>query len=175
MKIPVVGFAGFSGSGKTTLVEKLIPVLQERGLCLCVVKHDGHRYDIDRAGTDSYRFSAAGAQQIILTDDAHTTVIEQRKLTLEDVLARVRDVDLVLVEGYKNAPISRIGISRGDIPLAHAAQTYLAVVAPVPVEGAARWFTPEDIGPLADFIRIVIPEVIHFDTQQRIFVATEGR
>lgn len=30
--IPVIGIAGRSGSGKTTLIERLLPLLSERGL-----------------------------------------------------------------------------------------------------------------------------------------------
>ncbi len=112
MKIPVLGFAGFSGSGKTTFLEKLIPLLREKGLRVAVVKHDGHRFDIDRPGKDSSRFSEAGAEMVILTSKEKTAVIEQRTLSLEDALQFVHDVDLVLVEGYKYADITQVGIAR---------------------------------------------------------------
>ncbi len=112
MKIPIIGFAGFSGSGKTTLIEKLIPILREKGLRLAVIKHDGHRVDIDRPGKDSARFSAAGAEMVVLTSKEKTAVIEQRTLSLEDSLQFIHDVDLVLVEGYKNADITQIGVAR---------------------------------------------------------------
>ena len=48
--IPVVAFAGYSGSGKTTLIEALLPCLRRRGLRVAVVKHDAHRFDVDRPG-----------------------------------------------------------------------------------------------------------------------------
>ena len=46
--IPVIAFAAYSGTGKTTLIEQLIPRLRAKGLQLAVIKHDGHRFDIDR-------------------------------------------------------------------------------------------------------------------------------
>lgn len=42
--IPVIAVAAWSGTGKTTLLERLIPVLKERGLRVCVMKHDAHEF-----------------------------------------------------------------------------------------------------------------------------------
>lgn len=38
--IPIFSVVAYSGTGKTTLLEKLIPLLKERGLRVAVVKHD---------------------------------------------------------------------------------------------------------------------------------------
>ncbi len=114
MNIPILGISGYSGSGKTTLIEKLIPLLRAKGLRLAVVKHDGHRIEIDKEGKDSWRFSKAGAEMVILTSAEKTAVIEQRALSLEGSLHFIHDVDLVLVEGYKNANITQIGIARKE-------------------------------------------------------------
>ena len=46
--IPVLGFSAYSGAGKTTLIERLIPIFKHRGLRLAVIKHDGHRFEIDQ-------------------------------------------------------------------------------------------------------------------------------
>ena len=59
-KIPIIGFAAYSGTGKTTLIEKLVRSLKAKGLRLAVIKHDGHRFEIDKEGKDSYRFTKAG-------------------------------------------------------------------------------------------------------------------
>ena len=59
--IPAIAIAAYSGTGKTTLIERLLPALRSRGLRVAVVKHDGHRFDIDREGKDSWRFTQAGA------------------------------------------------------------------------------------------------------------------
>ncbi len=144
MDIPIIGIAGFSGSGKTTLIEKLIPCIRSRGLRTAVVKHDGHWFEIDHEGKDSYRFAHAGAEQVILTSGSKTVCIEQRGSTLEDSLHYVHDVDLVLVEGYKAADITQIGICRtaNGKGLTAEPEHFLAVVTdrempncPVPVFG----------------------------------------
>ena len=54
---PVITFVGLSGTGKTTFLEKLIPVLKDRGLRLAVLKHDAHHFEMDHPGKDTYRFS----------------------------------------------------------------------------------------------------------------------
>lgn len=110
--IPVIAFAGYSGSGKTTLIEALIPCLRRRGLRVAVIKHDAHHFDMDRPGKDSWRFSQAGAEVSVITSPEKIAVVEQRGLPLWEVLSRVRDVDLILVEGYKNEPLTQIGLCR---------------------------------------------------------------
>ena len=51
----IFGFAGYSGSGKTMLIEKLIPILNESGLTVSLIKHVHHDFDVDQPGKDSYR------------------------------------------------------------------------------------------------------------------------
>ena len=64
--IPAIAIAAYSGTGKTTLIERL-PALRSRGLRVAVVKHDGHRFDIDHEGKDSWRFTQAGAQVCVIS------------------------------------------------------------------------------------------------------------
>lgn len=111
-KIPVLGFAAYSGTGKTTLIEKLVVSLKAHGLRIAVVKHDAHRIDIDKEGKDSWRFSKAGAKMSIVSSKEKTACIEQRSLSFVEILSMVHDVDLILVEGYKNEPLTQIGICR---------------------------------------------------------------
>ncbi len=169
MNIPILGFAGFSGSGKTTLIEKLIPVLREKGLRLAVIKHDGHRIDLDRPGKDSARFSAAGAEMVVLTSKEKTAVIEQRSLSLKESLRFVHDVDLILVEGYKSAGIAQIGVARQatgkGLPYAPAHFWRLVTdikleECPVPVYGF------EDILPLANDIAVYRQEFTAFTPEE---------
>ena len=53
--------SGVKNSGKTTLITKLIPIFVKYGLKVASVKHDGHDFDADVPGTDSYRHMKAGA------------------------------------------------------------------------------------------------------------------
>lgn len=111
-RIPILSFAGYSGTGKTTLIERLLPLLIKRGLRVAVIKHDVHGFDIDRKGKDSWRFTQAGAAVSAISSSEKAAFVEQRALTFSDVRARMTDVDLILVEGYKSEDIPQIGLER---------------------------------------------------------------
>ena len=128
--IPVIGFAAYSGTGKTTLIEKLVGHIKARGFRVAVIKHDAHGFDMDREGKDSWRFTQAGADVMLISSPEKTAIIEQRERTFGENLAMIRDVDIILVEGYKQEQIPRIGISRAATGkgLPHPADTYAAIV-----------------------------------------------
>ncbi len=152
--IPVIGFAAYSGSGKTTLIEKLLPVLKQSGIMLAVIKHDGHDFEIDHEGKDSRRFTQAGAD-ITLINSAHKTAcIERRGYSLQEMLCKIHGVDLILVEGFKNEPIPRIGIARKAAGKGFTADisSFIAVVTDLETEFAVPRFGFDDIEPLAQFI-----------------------
>ena len=130
MNIPVIGFAAYSGTGKTTLIEKLLRRLKEKGFRAAVIKHDAHDFDIDREGKDSWRFTQAGADIMLISSEKKTAVIEQRQRSFAENLSLIHDVDLILVEGYKQEQIPRIGICRkaSGKGLPHSANQYIAVV-----------------------------------------------
>lgn len=114
---PVVGFPGTSDSGKTTVLTRLIPVLVDRGLRVGAVKHDAHGFEIDHPGKDSMRLREAGAQAVALAGpDARATVVHTDHAPGLDEAIRTLpgNLDLILVEGYKHAPIPKIEIHRGD-------------------------------------------------------------
>ena len=111
-RIPAVAFQAYSGTGKTTLIEKMCLELKARGFHFGIIKHDAHRFEIDHEGKDSWRFTKAGADITIISSSEKTAVIEQRERTLQDNLRAMHDVDLILIEGYKNEQIPKIGISR---------------------------------------------------------------
>ena len=93
--IPVIGFAAYSGTGKTTVMEKVIAELTARGLRVGTVKHDGHGFEIDRPGRDSFRHAQAGARTVVITSPGRTAVLEQRGDTLTGCLERIRDADVI--------------------------------------------------------------------------------
>ncbi len=51
----VAAVSGVKNSGKTTFLEKLIPVLTARGYQVAVIKHDGHEFEADVEGRDTFR------------------------------------------------------------------------------------------------------------------------
>lgn len=127
---PMIGFAAYSGTGKTTLLEKVIVRLKEKGLRLAVLKHDAHDFEIDHEGKDSWRFQKAGADITLISSATKMALVEQRPRTFEENIAMLHDVDLILVEGYKQETLPRIGICRmaTDKGLPGSVTDYAAVV-----------------------------------------------
>ena len=152
--IPVIAFAAYSGTGKTTLIEKLIRELKTRGLRLAVIKHDGHKFEIDHEGKDSWRFAQAGADITMISSAEKTAYIEQGGLSLEQLLGMVHDVDLILVEGYKNKDLPQIGIARKETGKGFTADVsrFLALVTDMEVEADVPCFGLEDIVGITKFI-----------------------
>lgn len=116
---PVIGFAAFSGTGKTTLLEQLIPMLNDKGIRLSLIKHAHHQFDIDHEGKDSYRLRKAGARETLVASGARWALIHENPTTmpepdLETLLSRLdmTQIDLVLVEGFKHESIPRIELWR---------------------------------------------------------------
>ncbi len=156
--IPIIGVIGRSGAGKTQFLEGLIPVLETDGWRLAVLKHT-HQcgLETDRPGSDSYRFWAAGARHVVLaTPDRimHTHRYETEP-PLSKVLDGVRDVDLVLVEGYKASSLPKLEVVRAALdqrPLEGITHR-LAFITDVPdLRDGARWFALEDVQGVARFL-----------------------
>jgi molybdopterin-guanine dinucleotide biosynthesis adapter protein len=63
----VIGLAGWSGAGKTTLLTRAIPLLNEQGLSVSVIKHAHHKFDVDKPGKDSFRHREAGAEEVLVS------------------------------------------------------------------------------------------------------------
>jgi molybdopterin-guanine dinucleotide biosynthesis protein MobB len=112
---PVVSFVGFSGSGKTTLVEALIPVLKARGYKVGAIKHDAHKFDIDHPGKDSYRFTHAGADSMVIASDSKLALVQKKQASVpikEIIDTYFSGVDIVLTEGYKASSLPKIAVTR---------------------------------------------------------------
>jgi molybdopterin-guanine dinucleotide biosynthesis adapter protein len=116
-----IGFAGYSGSGKTRLIEGVIPALTQKGLKVSVLKHAHHSFDIDQAGKDSYRHRQAGASEIMLVSEKRWVLMHEARgdaePSMQEMLARFSDCDLVLVEGYKFGQLPKIEVDRGDFSI----------------------------------------------------------
>ena len=110
------GFAGWSGSGKTTLIEKLIPRFTGIGLRVSLIKHAHHTFDVDKPGKDSYRHREAGAAEILVTSSRRWVLMHELRGAAEPAfekqLMHFSSCDLLLVEGYKYAPIPKLEVWR---------------------------------------------------------------
>lgn len=113
---PVLSFVAKSGSGKTTLLEKVIRRLKEEGIRLAVIKHDAHQFDMDKPGKDTWKIAQAGADIVAISSPAKVAVIEKvdEEKNLDEVIAMLSKVDLILTEGFKRGNKPKIEVFRSD-------------------------------------------------------------
>lgn len=148
-KLPILGIcASTSDMGKTTLLTNLIPVLNDLGLRVSVIKHAHHSFDIDHPGKDSYRIREAGAVQTLIssrhrwalmTELSHmaTPPLDEPNLSELVDLIDASLADLILVEGFKNEPIPKIEVYRPAMqrPLLSATdQSIIAIATDEPID-----------------------------------------
>jgi molybdopterin-guanine dinucleotide biosynthesis protein B len=131
----IFGFAGWSGSGKTTLIEQLIPRFVQRGLSVSLIKHAHHSFDVDHPGKDSYRHRHAGAAEILVTSSRRWVLMHELRgapePAFDEQVKRISPCDLLLVEGFKHAPIPKLEVWRAQTgePLLHPNDSHIVGVA----------------------------------------------
>jgi molybdopterin-guanine dinucleotide biosynthesis protein B len=159
---PILGFAAFSGTGKTTLLKQLIPSLADRGVRVGVIKHAHHNFDIDRPGKDSYELRKAGARQMLVASGRRWALMTETgsgtEPQLDELIERLDhdSIDLVLVEGFKHMPFTRIELHRpslGHAPLYREDSTIIAVATDAPLDtGGLPLLDINDIATLTEFV-----------------------
>jgi molybdopterin-guanine dinucleotide biosynthesis adapter protein len=155
--IPVVCVVGRGKTGKTTLLEKLIPELKRRGYRVATIKRHSHPgIDMDVPGKDSWRHAQAGSDFVVLAAPDKIASIRRldHELTLDEVVATIVGVDIIITEGYKRAGRPKIEVVRAERssePLCNADEL-LAVVTDVELDLAVPRFGLNDVYPLADLI-----------------------
>jgi molybdopterin-guanine dinucleotide biosynthesis adapter protein len=131
----VFGIAGFSGSGKTTLIEQIVPLFVKLGLKVSLIKHAHHSFDVDQPGKDSYRHRQAGCSEVLVTSDRRWVLMHELRGEPEPGLAQQLSLlsacDLILVEGFKTAPIPKLEVHRAkaDAPLLYPHDSSIVAVA----------------------------------------------
>jgi len=120
LPVPLLGFSAYSGTGKTTLLEQIIPLLVEQGLKVALVKHSHHDIEMDKPGKDSYRLRKAGASQVVLAGTHRSICFHEHKphdsdLSEQLALLNTNELDLVLVEGYRDQDFPKIELHRNEL------------------------------------------------------------
>ncbi|RZA24824.1 MAG: molybdopterin-guanine dinucleotide biosynthesis protein B [Proteobacteria bacterium] len=122
-----LSIVGYSGVGKTTLIEKLIDDLKSRW-AIAYVKHDAHRFQMDREGKDTFRARAAGADAIYIADASQSALLgAQPSFFLQKSL--FFDQDAALIEGYKSLSIPKLIVLGEDRSILEEVQSLENVLA----------------------------------------------
>lgn len=154
--IPVVSFVASSGAGKTTLLVRVIAELTARGVRVGTIKHTHHELEFQPKGKDSARHAKAGAELSAISAPNGFSFTGTAMLPLDDIITLFKNVDLIIVEGYKREPIPKIEVLRAE----HSTQSVLkddpmliAVVSDFAHTGPVRHFALDDVAGICDFIQ----------------------
>ena len=155
---PIVSFVGYSNSGKTTFLVKVIKELKKRGYRIGVIKHDGHDFEIDQVGTDTWEHRQAGADVVCIASTNKIAVVQMtnKPPTLDEIIARIKDVDLILTEGFKQEQKPQIEVHRPEVAYLGKKDNTIALVADNMIYDGIPHFGLEDAKGVANLLENMI-------------------
>ncbi len=115
--IPVISFIGRHNTGKTTVLTEIVNYLTLAGYRVAVIKHSHHTLVIE-PHKDSEKLYQAGADYVLACSPGVT--IQYRRHEQEPSFTEIcdqvpKEVDLIIVEGFKNEGLPKIEVVRWDI------------------------------------------------------------
>ena len=85
---------------------------------MSLIKHAHHAFDVDVPGKDSYRHRQAGAAEVLVTSSRRWVLMHElrgeKEPTFEDQVKHLSPCDLLIVEGFKFAPIAKLEVWRAE-------------------------------------------------------------
>ena len=150
----LLAVSGVKNSGKTTLIERLIPLLADKGIRTAVIKHDGHGFTPDTPETDSFRFFSAGACGTAVFDGEKFSLTRRISISENELIALFPDADLILLEGFKNSEYKKLELVRAGVSFEPVcdASTCIALVSDLELVTKLPLFHPDAVEDIAAFI-----------------------
>jgi len=153
-EVTIISIAGKQNAGKTTLLKDLIPKLKEHGHRVGTLKYNIRKFDIDHEGKDTYKYSNSGADSVAISTQSEFVVMKKtaNPLTLHEITeAHFNDVNVVLVEGYREDDYPRVRIiGSQDTNTVEADSENLLLLVNEKTEN--RCFSIENLDKALDFI-----------------------
>jgi molybdopterin-guanine dinucleotide biosynthesis protein B len=109
----ILQIVGYKDSGKTTLMSHTIKLLKSFDLKVTTIKNHGHGGEItlqDNNVDHMKHFFAGADQSIVQGENYRQTVTNVAKQNLTELIAEsvTIDSDIILVEGFKEAPYDKV-------------------------------------------------------------------
>lgn len=156
MPTPVISVVGRSNVGKTTFVEKLVRELKRRGYRVGTIKHYKHEFEIDQPGKDSWRHARAGSDVAVISSPRKMAMVRHldAELSLNEIVAAMPPVDIVVTEGYKQDRKPKIEVFRQAVvsDLISRSSDLIAVVTDRSLDVPVPQFQLDDASGVADLL-----------------------
>ncbi len=112
----MISIIGLKNAGKTTFLVALAAELARRKFRVMTIKHGSHPADMDQQGKDTWRHWHEGKAERVLMEAPGERVLFERTHAEADPITLARTylggADIVLVEGFKQAPLPKIEVYR---------------------------------------------------------------
>lgn len=156
MPVPVVSVVGRSNVGKTTFLVKLVQELKRRGYRVGTIKHDRGGFEIDQPGKDTWRLAQAGSDVVVISSPEKMALIRQvaTELSLDEIVASLPSLDVVITEGFKAAKKPKIEVVRHAVAqeLIFGSDELLAIVSDQSFDVGVPQFGLDDVSAVADLL-----------------------
>lgn len=155
--IPVFSvIASRSNVGKTTALCNIIRELKSRGYRVATIKHDVHGFDIDHPGKDTWLHAQAGADIVVISSAKKMAIIEkvEDEYSLDEVISKIKNVDIIITEGYKTEDKPKVEILRREISteIFSKSDELFAIIADYPIDNDIPQFEFSEIKELVNLI-----------------------
>ncbi len=149
----VIGVGGYKDSGKTEVAVRLIEELVKRGHRVGTVKHIPHpNFTIDVPGTDTWRHARAGSEVVVALSPGEVAVVDKRGADLYRLLLSMRELDFIVLEGFKRIEnVVKVMVARDEREASELDDEFTAGFVGEG-HGGKPVFQREDIKGLADFV-----------------------
>lgn len=150
---------GASALRERDVVGDLILSLRFEGLSVSTIKRAPDGFDADQPGKLSYRRREAGTREVMLVGDLRLALMSEfrgdRQPSLDQLVARLLPVDVVIADGFKDATVPTIEVfvaARHGESRCHRDPNIIAVVTEDRVACAVPCFRPDDVDGLCRFL-----------------------
>lgn len=155
--IPVLSvIASKSNVGKTTVLCDIIRELKHKGYRVATIKHDVHGFDIDHPGKDTWLHAEAGADIVAISSAKKMAIIEkvEDEYSLEEVISKIKNVDIIITEGYKTENKPKIEILRREVStdIFSKADELFAIISDYPIDNDIPQFDFSEVKKLVNLI-----------------------
>lgn len=153
----VIGIIGWKDVGKTFYVTEIIKLLVSKKFKVGSIKHAHHDFDIDHHGTDSFKHRNAGSNQVIISSSKRWAKISEnsnkKEKSLDELINEFQDIDIVVVEGFKNEKHPKIEIIGNNSQIINLElKNVIAYVSDEKLNSNIQVFRKNDTESLVEFI-----------------------